>query len=980
MTERNIFNIPASAPFAETLAAGVIARFGASPLSLADITIYLPTRRAARSFGDVFARVLGGAALLPQFRALGGVSAEEAAFDGSHAALEIAPAMTPLRRRLLLASMVRRWHLAERSSELAFAKALSHADALAALLDEIETRGVDLNALDGLVGGVLAKHWADVRDFLLLLRDAWPGIVEAELTLSPSRYRNLALAALSARLARETDRVVIAAGSTGSIPATADLLATIASLPKGAVVLPGLDPSLDDTAWASIADDPAHPQYGLKQLLERFDVPRHNVREWAEPRARNVARESLVTEALRPAPTTDAWRRLADSPTQAVEDGLKGMAFVEAANPAEEAAVVALMLREALERREETAALVTPDRALARRVAAELTRFGIEVDDSAGGPLARAPAGTFLLLIAEAAASEFSPVPLLALLKHPLASLGNDRGAFLRRVRDLDHALRGPRPDAGLDGIARAIATKEGLSAWFASVADTLRALEQLSGLPRAPIGALLDAHLDAAERLSRGTKGGARVWEHDDGAVASELCASLREAVTDTPDIEPVGYAGLFRLLAEETAVRPTYGRHPRLHILGPLEARLQRFDLVILGSLNEGTWPHAAAADPWLSRPMRSALGLESPERAIGLSAHDFASLAQQPRVVLTRAAKKEGAQTVGSRWLQRLQQLVKGLELSRKLVPEIDWVGIARAVAEVGPPARTERPSPAPPVPLRPRKLSVTEIETWRRDPYAIYARRVLDLRKLDPLDAPVGPLERGNVVHRALEEFVTRYPNELPPDAASRLIEIGERLFREQGIPHALLAIWKPRFAHAAEWFVAMEREQRTQILRSHVEVIGNLAFAGPAGPFLLHGRADRIDILKDGGACIIDYKTGAPPTTEQLGALLAPQLPLEGAIVAEGGFEGLPRLVPSELVYVQFSGGLRPGDWRKANVDAAAISSQARDWLARRIARYDDPATGYISRAIPYRSDIHGDYDHLARVGEWVPEPPEDWQT
>jgi ATP-dependent helicase/nuclease subunit B len=973
----NVFSISSSAPFAETLAKGVIARYGASPLVLADVTIYLPTRRAARTFGDAFARILGGSALLPEFRPLGDVDEGEFEFDAAGDALDLAPAITPIRRRLLLATLVQRWHAARKRSDLSFNQALAHADGLCGLLDEIETHSADIEKLETLVEGArLATHWNEVRDFLRLLRDEWPKLLAAEGAINPAARRNLALSALAERLKRNP-QPVIAAGSTGSIPATANLLATIAQLPQGAVVLPGLDRALEEETWDRVGDDPAHPQFGLKQLIERIGVKRADVRDWSDAND-NEPRAKLLGEVLRPAPTTDAWRRIADTNPPFVLEGLKGLTLVEAADPSEEASAIALMLRKTLETKDETAALITPDRALARRVTAELTRFGVEIDDSAGQPLARTPAGAFLCLLAEAAAAKFAPVPLFALLKHPLVSLGGDRAALLGRVRRLDLELRGPRPDPGLAGIARHIEKRERLAAWFAIVADALKPLEAQMESESATLADIIDAHVGAAERLARGVDGTLHVWEREAGTAASILLASLREAAEDIPAIEPTSYAPLFRQLAEETPVRPAYGLHPRLSILGPLEARLQSFDVTILGGLNEGTWPRAVAADPWLSRPMRAEMGLESPERAIGLSAHDFASFAARPRVILTRATKAEGAQTIAARWLQRLQQFSKGLGVSDALAPSEDWMGIARSLREITQVSRLQRPSPTPPVALRPRELSVTGIEVWRRDPYAIYAEHILKLEELDPLDASIGPLERGRLVHEALETFIRENPGDLPANAASRLVEIADAIFRKMEIPAASRAIWQPRFAHAARWFVGEERKRRADIVGSHVEVKGELFIIGPAGSFKLKGRADRIDILKSGGGAIIDYKTGNPPTDPQMHAFLAPQLPLEGAMLAEGVFTGIGKLVPEELVYVRFSGGADPGAWRAADVDAPQLSADAHAWLAKRVAQYDDPAQGYLSRAIAFRANERGPYDHLARVGEWTPEPQDEW--
>jgi ATP-dependent helicase/nuclease subunit B len=958
-----LFTIPAGVPFAAALAQGAIARFGAEPLSLADIAIYLPTQRAARAMGEVFAREMGGAALLPDFRALGGVDEDEAFFDPSTDDPDLRPAMEKLRRRLLLAAAIRRWSLSRDGGRLGFIQAASLAKSLALVMDEVETQGADLAKLDDLAPASLAEHWAEVKDFLSLMRGEWPKLLAAEDRINPAAHRDAALRALAKRLRENPpDKPVIAAGSTGSVPATTELIAVIARLPKGAVVLPGLDRDLDEDSWQRL--DAGHPQYGMKELLARIGAERRDVADWAEPAS--PARAHLLREVLRPAPTTDAWRALAETGGGDMAVGLDGLSLIEAGDAAEEASAVALLLREALETKGQTAALVTRDRALARRVSAELGRWNIAIDDSAGRPLSQTPPGTFLCLLAEAADDRFAPVPLLALLKHPLCAPDEDIAAFRAKARELDLALRGPRPDAGLAGIASALHEKPSLAAWFARVADMLAPLERALAQVEISIGEALDAHLATAARLSQAKA----LWAGPSGKEASAFVEALREAAADLPDIEPGAYAPMIRTLMGEVAVRPPYGRHPRLAILGPLEARLQSFDLVVLGGLNEGSWPASAADDPWFSRPMRKTLGLEQPERAIGLSAHDFASLAANKRAVLTRALKADGTPTVASRWLQRLKQLTGGLGLEERLNPVRDYLGIASQLRDAGAAEPAAPPYPRPPVAARPRRLSVTEIETWLRDPYAIYARRVLKLRPLDPLDAEIGPLEKGNALHRALELFVREYPRELPADAARRLIEIADEVFAQMHTPKAALALWRPRFLAAAQWFAEEERARRAGIADIFVEIKGERVFAAPQGDFILAAKADRIDRLKAGGAAILDYKTGSPPSDAQVLKHLSPQLPLEAAILMAGGFAAIGAEKPEALVYVRI--GSARDSFHVIDGDAEALAREAAERLARRVALFDDPAIGYSARVAPFRADKPGDYDHLARVREWAP--------
>lgn len=959
MSGPQLFTIAAGADFAESLAKGLIARVGSDPLALSRSVIYLPTRRAARSFGDAFARLLGGSALLPQFRALGDSEEEDLAFDAVLGGVDLPPAIDPIRRQLLLAPLIKRWDGQARGGALNTAQSMALAESLAGVMDEIERQGVTLEKLEAMAPDNLAEHWQDVAGFLRLIHTEWPNILTAEQRMNPSARLNAALKLVEQGLTRHSQGMVIAAGSTGSIPATARLIAAIAKLPNGAVVLPGLDQALDQKSWEDL--DPGHPQFGLKQLLGRIGVERAGVANWdgGEPRP---ARATLLREALRPAPTTDAWRAIAESGSEKVTDGLEGLSLIEADSPAEEARVIALALRQALEKAGRSAALVTPDRNLARRVAAELSRWGVTIDDSAGRPLAHAAAGTFLLLLAEAAEKQFAPVPLLALLKHPFA--GEEPAAFRAMARQLDkYALRGPRPDPGLAGITKAVAAAKQteLAAWWSGIAALLAPLEQCFADGEIALQDLIHCHLTVAEKLASS----ALLWRGPDGAAAADLFNNFHQAAFGLQPTEPGSYPALLHRLMMRVPVRPAFGQARAIAILGPLEARLQRFDLTILGGLNEGSWPDPTPADPWFSRPMRASLGLEQPERRIGLAAHDFAVLASGPEVLFTRARKKDGAPTIASRWLQRLLQLLGGLD--KKLDGSEQLLDWTRALSDVAPAPRLRRPAPQPPVAVRPRRLSVTEIETWLRDPYAIYAKHILKLRKLDGLDEEVGPLERGNAFHAALEDFVKHNPGPLPDNALARLVAIADEKFA--AIPSAQRAIWKPRFFSAAQWFIENERARRGGIAASHTEVSGKMVFGAPGGPFLLTGKADRIDVLTGGGAAILDYKTGSLPEKKWMLDYLTPQLPLEAAMLAAGGFEDLPALVAEELIYLKLSGGPKGGEEKKFGGEMAA---EAAARLAARIAWFDEQDTPYLSRVAPQSAKSEGDYDHLARVREWAP--------
>ncbi|HYV87002.1 MAG TPA: double-strand break repair protein AddB, partial [Candidatus Polarisedimenticolia bacterium] len=703
---------------------------------------------------------------------------------------------------------------------------------LARLLDQMATEQV---GFDGLANLALdhAEHWQQTVRFLDILAKVWPTILTAEGALDPAERRNRLLAAEAARLkAQPPKEPIIAAGSTGSIPATATLLATIAELPNGRVILPGLDREASAEDWQAIEEDPLHPQHGMALLLKRFGLAPGEVALWPNEKIRTPltippSRARLIGEALRPAETTDRWHDFARSAArERIALALKNVERVDAPTLQDEAQVVALRMRQALEEPGKRAALITPDRKLARRVAGELGRWGIEIDDSAGLPLDRTPPAVFLRLVAATIAERAAPATLLSLLKHPIAACGVKPVLCRHHARQLDVALRGPRPRPGFKSLARSAAIKDkNLKAFIAGLAAKAEDFDALLRRRSIRPADLLDAHIRLAEKLaaSDGERGPTRLWAGEAGEAAADFVSDLAEGLTDFPPIDGRRWPDFFDSLMAGRVVRPRYGRHPRLSIWGPLEARLQQADLMILGGLNEQSWPGEAPVDPWFSRPMRQQLGLTSPERRIGMAAHDFVQAASSaPELMLTRALRVEGAPTVPSRWLMRLDSVlnllgIKPLELHAGI-----WLGWQRRLDEVEKIVPVKAPAPRPPVALRPKSLSVTEIETWIRDPYAIYARRVLNLEPLEPLDADPTAAERGSFIHDALENFLNATKEELPLDAYELLLELGRKAFGQALERPTVYAFWWPRFRRIARWFVEREAEHRRDLAASVAE--------------------------------------------------------------------------------------------------------------------------------------------------------------
>ena len=1022
-----VFTIPPSAPFLPTLMGALTAgKLGFAvprdPLALAAVTLYLPTRRACRLARDAFLEVLDvDAAILPRIVAIGDIDEDEIAFAEAAAgaiaqdALALPPALGGLERRLLLAQMISAWAVSPEARgpggaplvAQTPAAACALADDLARLMDDMTMRAVSWDKLDGLVPDLLDAYWQQTLKFLDLARNNWPKILRERGAIEPAARRDALIKAEAARLARRTAAPVIAAGTTGSIPATAELIATIARLPHGAVVLPGLDTDLDEDSWRMIAGDdgvpaPGHPQFAMQALLTRIGITRDAVERLAEPKGR----ERLVSEAVRPAAATEMWRqRAADPAFEAHADAaLRTVTMIDAANAEAEALAIAVVLREAVEEGK-SAALVTPDRALARRVSAALERWRIDAEDSGGDALTETPAGIFARLAAEAAVGGLAPVTLLALLKHPLLRLGV-RDAE-RAVAALERAvLRGPRPRPGSTGLVDALnsfsaqlekfrrgeaedlhrsdpriaLTESELSAAADLVTRLAAALAPLEAIGKEPC-ALTDIaarHSDVLAELSRDGErahvfagpDGAKLAEAFDELATSQAAAGLLIAASD--------YVELFSAALAGRVVRPPPRSGARVRILGAIEARLTESDRVVLGGLVEGRWPPEAQTDAWLSRPMRQRLGLDLPERRIGLSAHDFAQMLGAREVILSRAAKIGGAPAAPSRFLQRLAAVAGEQRWQSALERGNRYLAWARALDRPETIAAAPRPAPKPPRAARPKRLSVTEIEHWLRDPYTIYAKHVLRLAPLDEVDAAPGAAERGTVIHNVLREFSERFARDLPSDPAGELITMGRKHFAGLENFSEAQAFWWPRFQRIAQWLGGWEAARRANFHLVAAEIRGAIEIPVADGVFTLSGIADRIERDAGGGYVILDYKTGSVRTEKQVRTGLAPQLTLEAAMLRRGGFAAATPLLPgggsiAALAYVALKGGARAGEFLPIEFKTGTPDSQADlalEKLTTLVRRFDDDNQ-------PYRSLVHsmwkaryGDYDHLARVKEW----------
>ncbi|MCW2390614.1 double-strand break repair protein AddB [Sphingobium sp. B11D3A] len=993
MAERRapaLFTIPAHRAFSDALAAGLLAQHGRRDggLALARGIILLPNNRAVRAVRDAFVRASGNGLLLPRLVPIGDIDLDEAlgsALSPIGAEADIPQAIAPAERLMILTRLVIDQR-ARRGERLETGEGWRLATALAGAFDQLTVERKALADLKALQPDDLSHHWQAAFSDFDALAAQWHQELNARGLIDMAERRNRLLDHVAARW-REVppERFVVAAGIVTNAPAVAGLLKTVAGLPRGAVVLPDLDQNLSDEQWDAIGPvarpepgrdlpppaNESHPQFALKLLLERMDAHRAEVAlwRWGSEHDARAARGKAISNALLPALLTGGWP---DVPT--AQRSLKDVRAIEAANPAEEAQAIAIALREAVETEGCTAALVTPDRALATRVSAHLRRWGIEADDSAGRPLSQLPPGTLLLALVQAGAEQFAPVPLLALLKHPLVMAGDERLTWLESVRRLDLVLRGPRPAAGLAGVTALLAEKgnrqqamrETLRPWWAQVVALLTPLEaafsEVQSLP-----ALFAAVRETASALTE-----ERVWAGHQGHAAAQCLGDAEAAAPQGPArADGAGFVGMLAQILGGQAVRPPQGGHPRLQILGLLEARLQQADLMILAGLNEGVWPGLPSPDPWLAPRIRRALGLPGLDYRIGLAAHDFANGLGAPQVILSRARRDASAPTVASRFWLRLKAMT-----GARWVEDDRLIALARVIDRPDAAAPAYRaPAPRPRADLRPREIAVTDVDRLRADPYAFYAARILRLAPLDVVDADPGPAWRGTRAHDVLQ----RWMEEGGHDPA-RLSALAQEMIAQAQAHPLLKTLWQPRLLAALDWVAGAVRDQAGQgrdVLFG--EKWGRIERAGVT----LRGKPDRIDRFADGTLAIVDYKSGATASVKQVKAGFSLQLGLLGLIAQAGGFAKEAGLAAgsdvSAFEYWKLGKGTDGNfGFKRPLTDPKGSYKRivTTDFLAMVAGFFDDAVARWLIGDEPFAARPHSDapvftdYDQLMRLDEW----------
>jgi ATP-dependent helicase/nuclease subunit B len=943
----NVQSIPAWYSFTDALAQSLL--HGPSE-DLSQTLILLPNRRACRALKEALTKYNPNhAMILPRMMPFADLDPEDAVLSPQWVSGDVLPPISVSSRQGILMQLIIKYGQAIGESGYGQAShAVQLASELARLIDQIHWEGLPFTDLANIVPEDYAQHWQITIDFLKIITDYWPAIMQAREVSDPAAWRRDLILGYADKWRMEPPAYpVIAAGSTGSIPCTAELMKVVASLPQGRVILPGLDHIMPDDEWQQL--EITHPQYGMGNLLKIIGMARGQVAVLETDSTKgSKARFEVLSRAMQPS-VGGSWLTSHETASAAGKD----FRLLECTTSSQEAGIIGLIMRQALEQPEQTVALVTPDRQLAARVHRELERWDLKADDTAGCGLRDAPEANFMLLLAESLLEPDNILSLLNVLHHPLVACGERA----------DQILEFDRTDCRQYRTVGDMCThSDDFNSFYQPLAHAMAAFKTLTQQPLSSLKDLIAAHFEAAQYLA-----GDRLWACENSKALADFWSNINQAAEDFPDISAKDYPSLLQQMMSSVTVREPYGYHPRLFILGPLEARTIKTDVMILGGLNEGTWPSLTEADPWLNRPMRADYGLPLPERRIGLSAHDFAQAFCAKTVICTRSLRVNGAPTVASRWLLRLETVLRasGIQLNKSPEPWASWYMQLDQPNQIKP---HRRPAPRPPLAARPRQLSVTQIETWMRDPYALYARQILKLRELDPLEKPITVAEKGTLIHNILDTFVTSKAQDLPS-----LLALGQEIFASYGEQPEVINFWWPRFERIAAWFIDNEEARKADLHASHTEISGKLTIATTAGPFSITAKADRLDVRHDGSVDVIDYKTGGVPSWQNVEQGLAPQLTLEAAILNAGGFKDIGARPVNSVQYWRLQGSNPAGEIRAMDLRDNKLQTEAIAGLKQLVESYGHEHVPYLAQPRPKHALRYNPYAHLTRTQEWIRE-------
>lgn len=1023
-----IFTLGAENHFVKALAVQLLDEAGGDPLALSDYTIMVPNSTIGQHLKDAIAEISDTpVTILPSIVTPADVDEEIASLrmgaepDLVKSLMDVPPAIAPLRRQILLASEILKMEQMETTPH----KAMELGSELGRFLDDIQREGVDLKSAKQHVPKEFQKKWRETERFFKLLTETWPKILKREGMVDPEQRRHK-ITEIQAEYwnKHQYQKPVVVAGFSHPRPSERKLITALAKMPQARVLLPAINYDIDQKTWDHMTA--THPQYGMKKLLDEMGVDRNIIQTWKGafetgkglPKLRATktalrARRKFLSEVMRPVETAEQWSQLKTPPKSTTKSAevnnkrhrqqnipneidpraLTGMELMVSNTAQEEASIIALKMREALEKNTAEVALVTSDRSLARRVSARLRYWGIDVPDQAGTQLSESMAGSWLQMTANMASENMAPIALLECMKHPLTALGRSKEDCSEIVNKLeDRIFRGPRPDANFTGLKESIqaefnawsrrrpdleedlaAEQQEIEKWVTDLEEMYRPfmLKMQDDEPQS-FAELLDLHIQTCEAMAASEEetGAKRLWAGVDGMAASNFLSKLREMADDMPDVTGREYQLVLESMMRDVKVKPKATSHPQLKIMSPEQARLVKPDLMIVAGLNENSWPQKARENFWLSRTMMQKMGMESVDHHIGQSAHDFVQSVSTPNVMMLRSRKSGDAPTVPSPFLMRIMMVTQGLGIEKDLQGKSQLAEINAALQTPGKSKPISHPEPRPPANKRPKKLPVTSVELFLRDPYALYAKYILKLRPKEQLDSDPSYSERGMFIHDALERFVRKFPDELPENAQEELLEIGRESFKKRNSNPAVRAFWWPRFERIAKWFIEQETARRDRATTLGVEVEGELQIDTGNFKFILTAIADRIDILDNDRLSIIDYKTGGVPTQKSIEKGFSPQMTLEALIAETGGFDEIDANDTSTLEYWKLSGGRPAGKVTLVKGDIQRLQDEALEGLYGLISTFSDEKTPYLSAPRPGLAPRFNNYRHLSRSDEW----------
>jgi len=955
---KNIFNIPLSCSFWDTLAEIYLNKYKEAPFELAHTLFLVPNRRSCQSLTAAFLRQQGlKPAILPQIAPIAEVDDDElffSSFDWAGMTLDKKAVISKEERLFLFARMIASKPNDFGLKQISFAQAINLAIDLAGLIDSACNLELSFDKLQELVPEKYATHWQETLQLLKIITQFWPQILEERQAVDMCEFKR-ELLYKQAKLWQEEipERHIIAAGITAGFPVIVNMLRVVSKLPNGEIYFAGIDKNADERYWDAI--DESHPQFELKELLRLLNISRYEIADVKIPN--NPQKELFISEIMRPAKVSDSWRLL--SQNSEIKEALKGISLIETHTQRDEALSVALKMRQIINEPEKTAAFITYDRNLARRVASELTRFDIKIDDSAGLPLNLTPIGIFLRLIVEAAEDCKSEVKFISLLKNPLMLFHLNAAEFRKNVYDFELIMRQKKdkPD-------------EKLNDFIKTIKENINTLHQLLNTPEIDFADILHLHIELAEIFASSDEkeGRALLWRGEDGKCAAQFITKILEHSSALGKISGKDYLALFSELMSLESVRTNYGTHPRLSILGPIEARLCHFDYVILGEINEGVWPKPIQADMWMSRPMKKDFGFSLPEKNVGILAADLCGFLAADNVILTRAERVDGVPMKKSRWLLRIETILKALGDDIETLRDNDFSLLSNYVDKPESYNSITAPAPCPPVDARPKQLSASAVDLLVADPYSVFAKYILKLYPLDELDIPPDQRDYGTLIHGVIEEFNNLYPETMPDNALDKMINLGEKHFEKANIEKELKAFWWPKFINTAIAYIAQDK--RENVAKINNEVKGSIEYNFPNGTITFTAKADRIDELKDGTLNIIDYKTGKIPSKKQIMSGHALQLLLEGLIASKGYFENIHTTRLNNLIYWHLGNQIDKKNILVIEPKENDALEKCEDYLLKLINIFNFETTPYHSRPIPKYISKNRDYEHLARIKEW----------